>query len=262
MLLPGETTRTVMVDGTARTFILSVPASVTGKTPVPLVIDFHPLGQRASFQRRNSGYRELSETEGFIVAWPEGIQQAWNVGPCCTESRDVDDVGFARGIVADVAAQTCIDPKRVYAAGFSMGGGMSHYLGCHAADVFATVVPSAFDLFEENAPDCKPSRPITVLSFRGTADPIAYYDGGESKPPVSGYSLPYVHFLGAEDTFKRWAELNQCTDMPQPTGAGNCVVHSQCKDGVEVTLCTAEGGGHTTGDAKLGWEMMKKHPLP
>ena len=40
----------------------------------------------------------------------------------------------------------CVDPKRVYAAGFSMGGGMAHYLACHAADVFAAVAPSAFDL--------------------------------------------------------------------------------------------------------------------
>jgi polyhydroxybutyrate depolymerase len=224
------------------------------------VVDLHPLSQTAEFQRGNSGYRALSDTENFIIAWPQGIQNVWNVGPCCTESRDIDDVGFARALVADVSKQVCVDPKRVYADGYSMGGGMSHYLGCHAADIFAAIAPSAFDLLEENSPDCKPARPITEIQFRGTSDPIVPYKGGASSPPV-GYPLPQIHFLGAEGTFKRWAELNGCTDTPTTSSPG-CQVYKECKEGVEVTLCTTQGGSHTTGDAKLGWEMMKKHPMP
>ena len=61
----------------------------------------------------------------------------WNVGPCCV--ANVDDVAFAKALVTDVEKVACIDPKRVYAVGFSMGGGMTHYIGCHAADVFAAV---------------------------------------------------------------------------------------------------------------------------
>jgi len=258
-LKPGETTRTVMVGGMARKFILRVPASYSGKA-VPLMVDFHPLGQSSEFQRGNSGYMALAESEGFVIAWPQGIQNVWNVGPCCTQSREIDDVGFAKALVADVSSQVCVDPKRVYAGGFSMGGGMSHYLACHAADVFAAVAPSAFDLLEENSPDCKPARPITEITFRGTADFIAPYAGGASSPPVA-YTLPQIHFLGAEGTFKRWAEINQCMGMPMDTGSG-CKTYSQCAAGVEVTLCTTQGGGHSTGDAKLGWEMLKKHPMP
>ena len=59
---------------------------------------------------------------------------------------NVDDVAFARALVAQVSTTACIDPKRVYATGFSMGGGMAHYLACHAADVFAAVAPASFDL--------------------------------------------------------------------------------------------------------------------
>lgn len=259
-LKAGDTPRTVMVGGTARKFILHVPASYAADQPAPLVVDLHPLGQTADFQRGNSGYRELSEEEGFIVAWPQGIQNVWNVGPCCTESREVDDVGFAKALVTDVSSQVCVDPKRVYADGYSMGGGMAHYLACHAADVFAAVAPSAFDLLEENSPDCKPSRPITEITFRGTSDLIAPYRGGASTPPVS-YPLPQIHFLGAEGTFKRWAELNECTGTPTAT-SGGCETYTTCKAGVEVTLCTTQGGGHVTGDAKIGWEMLKKHPMP
>jgi len=259
-LKPGETNYTLMINDMPRTFILHVPAGYSGEA-MPLVVDFHPLGQSKEFERGNSGYRQLSESEGFIVAWPQGIQNAWNVGPCCTESREIHDVEFARALVADVSKRVCVDPKRVYATGYSMGGGLSHYLACHAADVFATVAPSAFDLFEENSPQCQPARPISVISFRGTLDPIAPFNGGPSSPPTMGYRLPDVHFLGAQATFKRWAELDGCTGEPSDSGSG-CKTYTSCKDGVEVTLCVAQGGSHVTGDAKRGWATMKQHPMP
>jgi polyhydroxybutyrate depolymerase len=135
-LAPGETTRSIQVAGTARSYILHVPPSYAGVAPVPLVIDFHPLLGDGATQRNGSGYRALSDQEGFIVAWPNGIDRAWNVGPCCTTSRTVDDVAFARAMVTEIESLGCVDPKRVYAAGYLMGGGMSHYLACHAADVF------------------------------------------------------------------------------------------------------------------------------
>jgi polyhydroxybutyrate depolymerase len=256
---PGEATSTVQVGGTARTFILHVPQSYTGKTPVPFVLDWHGLGSSGADQEGISGYKALSDQEGFIIAWPDGIDQAWNIGPCCTTSRTVDDLGFARAIVDDVKKRACIDPKRVYADGYSMGGGMSHYLACNAADIFAAVAPSAFDLLTEDEEPCRPTRPITVIFFRGTADPIVPYAGGASTPP-NGLNVT-IHFLGAEATFKRWAELDGCTGMPMDTGGG-CMTYTECKEGAAVTLCTTQGGSHDPGDPKVGWEMLKKHPMP
>jgi poly(3-hydroxybutyrate) depolymerase len=98
----------------------------------------------------------------------------------------------------------------VYATGVSMGGGMSHYLACEAADTFAAVAPAAFDLLEENT--CAPSRPISVLSARGTSDRIVRYEGGASTPP---HGVPTtIHFRGAQGTFKEWARINGCLGTP------------------------------------------------
>jgi polyhydroxybutyrate depolymerase len=258
-LPPGDTSRTLQVNGTARSYKLHIPKSYTGKGAVPFVIDWHSLMGNAAGQERLSGYRALSDQEGFIVAWPTGIDQAWNVGPCCTKSRAVDDVAFAKAIVADVKARACVDAKRVYSTGYSMGGGMSHHLACNAADVFAAVAPAAFDLLADDEQPCTPKRPITVISFRGTADPIVPYAGGSSRPP-NGLNVT-IHFLGAEKTFQKWAQLNGCTGTATTT-AGGCRTYTQCKEGSEVTLCTKQGGSHEPGDAKLGWQMLKKHPMP
>ena len=152
---------------------------------MPLVTDWHPILTDNVFEKGNSGYQAKSETEGFLVVWPNGIDNAWNVGPCCTTSRDVDDVGFARAMIAQIEQSACIDPKRVYAVGYSMGGGMSYKLACDAADIIAAVAPSAFELMEDNEWHCEPSRPITVIAFNGTADFIVPYAGGASARPMA-----------------------------------------------------------------------------
>lgn len=243
-----------------RSYILHVPTGYTGKTPVPLVLDFHPILSTGSYERSNSGYASLADGDGFVVAFPNGIDNAWNIGPCCTTSRTVDDLGFAKSLVTTLEGQACVDPKRVYAVGYSMGGGLSHYLACNAADVFAAVAPAAFDLLQDSEEPCHPSRPITEISFRGTADPIVPYDGGASMPP-NGLNVT-IHFLGAQGTFQKWTQLDGCTGSPSAADSHGCSTYSQCKAGVEVTLCTTQGGGHVTGDPNIGWAMLKKHPMP
>jgi hypothetical protein len=106
-----------------------------GVSAVPFVLDFHGLGGSGMQQQSSSGFQAVADREGFLIAFPDGIDNAWNIGPCCTNSRDVDDVGFAKAMIAAISAAGCVDPQRVYATGFSMGGGMSQYLACHAADV-------------------------------------------------------------------------------------------------------------------------------
>ena len=78
--------------------------------------------------------------------------------------------------------------------------------------------------------------------------------------PPNGLDVT-IHFLGAEATFKRWADLDGCTGMPTDTGGG-CMTYSECKAGAAVTLCTTQGGSHDPGDPNVGWEMLKKHPMP
>jgi polyhydroxybutyrate depolymerase len=184
----------------------------------------------------------------------------------------VDDVAFATALVAQVETKACIDTKHVYAVGFSMGGGMSHYIGCHAADVFAAVAPTAFDLLGTsanaktgNVADCKPSRPMPVLSFRGTQDTIAIYGGGDSSL-VSG--MP-IYFLGAEATWKQWATIDGCTDTPTypatPTSdTYNCAYYKQCQGGVQVGVCINDyqHAYASAAGAQTGWTFLKQFSLP
>jgi polyhydroxybutyrate depolymerase len=260
VLKAGDTTQTVMVGSTSRSFLLHVPAKYDGSQAVPLVVDFHGMGSSGSMERSSSSYPAQTDPEGVIMAFPTGLPgpsgNSWNVGPCCV--ANVDDVAFARALVAQVQKSACIDPKRIYAVGFSLGGGMSHYLACHAADLFAAVAPAAFDLLEDNVDECKPARPITVVSFRSTGDPLVKYAGGYSAV-VTG--MP-ITFLGAKGTFDKWAQLDQCTGAASAEDAAGCAKYATCAAGVELVLCTKQGGGHDPGNASVAWPILKKHVLP
>jgi polyhydroxybutyrate depolymerase len=144
-----------------------------------------------------------------------------------------------------------------------MGGGMTQQLACKAADVFAAGAPSSFDLTKENTSDCSPARPISMFLFRGMSDAIVPFAGGPTTPPTSNVSGVTVTFYGAQKTFQTWGMLDGCTDQPkmvQGDSSVMCQGYSQCKDGVEVVLCT-NGGGHAQGPAAVLWGMLKKHGL-
>ena len=251
---PGNSNHTMQVGGRSRTYVLHVPTGYTGKTAVPLLVDFHPHGSTGPAWQTDSPYPKVVVGEGVVSAYPSAVGD-WDVGPCCADG--VDDVEFARAVVKEVEGIACIDVKRVYAAGFSMGGGMTNYVACHASDVFAAFAPAAFDLLQEIVTDCKPSRPITVASFRGTADPYVPYEGG-----LSDLVKP-INFLGAVNTMKKWAELSGCTGSAADEGSGcQGYAASQCQDGVEIVLCTKQGGGHEAANASLIWPVIKRHALP
>lgn len=259
-LSSGDQNKTITVKGVPRKYILHVPSGYTGKTPVPLLVDFHPIGGSASGQSSGTLYKAKVDADGGISVYPDGLTgpmgQAWNVKGCCTTNSD--DTAFARALVAEVKTLACIDPKRVYAAGFSMGGGMTHFTACHIADIFAAAAPAAFDLLKENVDICKPVRPITMVIFRGTDDRVVPYDGGPSSV-VSG--MP-INFLGAKQSAAKWAELNKCTGSISAEDGNGCATYSNCAGGVQVTLCTKKGGGHEQGDGSIGWPILKKYTLP
>jgi polyhydroxybutyrate depolymerase len=259
-LSAGDMTRTVRVGSGSRSYVLHIPAAYDGSRPAPLVVDFHANGGSGSLERSTSLYPAVTDAEGVVMAFPTGLSgplgPAWNVGPCCV--ANVDDVAFSRVLVAEVKTIACIDPKRIYATGTLTGGGMAYYLGCNAADVFAAIAPASFDLVEENVADCKPSRPISVISFRGTAAQLVPYAGGPSSF-VPG--MP-VTFLGAEASFQKWAELDQCGGSASSADGNGCSSYANCQDGVEVILCTKQGGGDDAGNATVAWPVLKRHRLP
>ncbi len=224
-------------DGEMRSYELYVPPSYDGTSPLPVVLNFHGLTSSGLLQQEGTKMDELASREGFLVAYPNGLDSSWNAGVCCGRSAEtnVDDVGFTRVVIEDLGERGCIDEARVYATGMSNGGFLSHRLACEAADLIAAAAPVAAVLgIEESA--CDPSRPIPIVQINGTADPLVAYEGGGLTDSPS-----------AQDSIDGWIARDSCTGEPVLTyenGAATCETVGDCDGEASVTLCSIEGAGH------------------
>jgi polyhydroxybutyrate depolymerase len=223
-------------DGLARRFDLYVPPGYDPEVAAPLVLNFHGNLSTPAEQAAFSGFEASAGPRGMLVAYPEGLGNSFNGGVCCGDAaaQDVDDVGFARAIVAEVSRTHCVDPRRVFVTGMSNGGHMAHRLACEAADVFAAAA-SVTGVLQLAPADCAPVRPISMLDFHGTGDVIVPYDGkGTGYPPVPEMMAGWAARDGCDaDSVEVFAE-----------GDTRCETWPGCADEVEVTLCTIAEGGH------------------
>ena len=97
------------------------PSTATAEDALPLILNFHGNPSDAETHADYTNMDLTAENYGFYVVYPEGLNEAFNAGGCCADAT-ADDLGFARDLVAYIAAHACIDLDRVYATGFSNGG--------------------------------------------------------------------------------------------------------------------------------------------
>jgi poly(3-hydroxybutyrate) depolymerase/6-phosphogluconolactonase (cycloisomerase 2 family) len=277
-LTPGDHRRTLVFGGYSRIYDVHIPPGYDGSTPVPLVLDFHGFQGFPTDYAGFSGWRSLAASEGFIVAYPLGLfgqaeapevdtklGPSFNGGPlCCGGAANprnrIDDVGFARAIVQAVAAEANVDRARVYATGWSNGGGMSARLGCEAADLFAAVAPVEGPISLFPMSQCQPSRAIAVIEFAGLHDPGIPYPG-----PLT-------------QNFAYWRDVDGCgsgaPDDQVDFGTSYCETYRSCSAGVQVALCSIEASqvspapGHALyfnpdlDVAQTAWEFLSQFRLP
>ena len=237
---PAIQHHTIDVGGLQRPYRLYVPLSVDRDQPAPLVLVLGGVGNSVESMVSATEFDRLAETEGFIVAYPEGVKETWNAGYCCLgrDTSGPDDVAFLGRLIDVVGADNRIDPARVFATGVSVGGMMAYRLGCDLADRIAGIGSVAGAMILE---DCHPSKPVAVIEIHGTADGLVPYDGGRTAGGATRPSPPTVAVAG------RWAELNRCPTSPatQTEGPVTTSTWSGCANGTAVKLVTIEGGGHT-----------------
>lgn len=273
----GDLEYRMTYDGMERSYILHVPPGYDSSQPVALVLAFHGITLDAGEMMRISGFNHQSDEEGFLVAYPNasGSQMSWNGGHCCGEAakNNVDDVGFVRAVIAEITAAYNIDPKRIYATGFSNGAILVYRLACEMADQIAAIGPVSATQALEDKQACRPSRPVAVIHFHGTADEPNPYNGGVSPGGVQ--------FISVNDAISFWINANGCPAQAQQDVSGSIIhdVYAPCREGSSVELYTVTGGMHAWpgGEAvnqrmgeptmeisatSLMWEFFNSHPIP
>ena len=262
-----------------RDYDLVLPASHACATPIAVAIVLHGGGSNKEGMRKlacpegdlasDRCLHRVANAAGIAVVYANGTNaiggklidpngvRTWNAGggqngyicvsgAACTSG--IDDMAYLRALVADLATRMTIDPKRVFATGFSNGAAMSQRIACQAADVFAAVAPVSGENQFALA-GCAPSRPVAVLDIHGTLDACWPYAGG------NGGCIDNGLYVSVATTLAGWAARNGCgalptlTTLPPRPGVadGTSVVrhdYAGCVAGGALTHLEVVGNGH------------------
>jgi polyhydroxybutyrate depolymerase len=207
-----------------------------------------------------TGFTAKSDKEGFIVVYPQGLVQRWNVG-FGSLKFDTDDVGFINELINRLEQKYAIDPNRIYVTGFSNGAMMAYLLGAALSDKIAAIAPVAGSVGAmmnnvlEIIPD--PSQPVSVIVFHGTADTSVLYEGDG--------------FLSVAESVAFWVRHDECFINPQNETSSNGQViksvYSGGLNGTEVVLYTIVNLAHDWPTTPINatdiiWNFFISHPKP
>jgi poly(3-hydroxybutyrate) depolymerase len=233
---PGTTPNynTITSSGTSRRYLLRYPASYSNTHPYRLVIAYHWVSGSAN-QVLDCNAEGIScyTTQGpFFGLWnlandttifiaPDGLNGSWpNTGG--------QDLVFTDDVLNQVKSDLCIDESRIFANGFSVGGGMTYAIACDRADVFRAVAVYSGGKLSGCVDGTKP---IAYYASHGTGDGTISIGLGRSLRD---------HFV----------QVNGCTPMtpldPIPgSGLHYCTTYVGCSAGHPVRWCEFDGALHT-----------------
>jgi polyhydroxybutyrate depolymerase len=269
------------VDGYTRSYLVNLPANYNDSNNFPLVIALHGLGGSAAQMERDYKLTNKSNSAGFVIVYPEGVQsdgklgiRTWNAGNCCdfAMEQQIDDVKYIRLLIQKLTATYKIDPKRIYATGMSNGAMMVYRLGCELSGQLAAMAPVSGTLMT-TAP-CAPARAMPVLHIHSVQDTKVPYAGG--------YGLAHYYFPPVDSALQVWSRIDGCNALPYVVTDTTLYTHTQygnCNNNTTVQLYLTKDGGHSwpgglparpAADAPsaafdatdLIWDFFKKHALP
>ena len=192
--------REIIVDGKTRKYWLYVPASVAGKTDVPVVFSLHGRGNNDKPEDTGKPiFTSLANEKGFIVVYPQGRNAGdaqdikdypgddWkkgfggNTGWEATGKENAD-TKFIKALVDQIQSDyktknatnnnISVNPKRFYLCGFSMGGMMTYACAKVLNGTFAAYGSCGGFPLNEFHMNLATENPIPFIHLHGTNDGV------------------------------------------------------------------------------------------
>lgn len=212
----GRNDYTISVDDTPRDFIIHVPTGYDPNQPTPLVFMYHGTNGTGGAVYESTNWVRKAEEVTAIVVFPSSWHyflitendeaKKWNdvgldrlTGP---DAELKDDVKFTRMMLDLVLATFNIDEKRIFATGFSNGGGfVSTRLMIEMADTFAAFTTSGSGT-KLSEPGFAANMPAPVsrsyYSIMGTRDDVISAGQGVPLPfPFDADEIVHHEMFGA-----------------------------------------------------------------
>ena len=182
------TTESLTVDVQTRTYLQYIPVDFDTAEEVPLVLCFHAGAGVAEDQLAIGDLRDIADEERFILVYPQALPDPNDGGSTnwqVVTSGDLpftfpnphSDIDFVAALIDEMHALHGVDLSRVYAMGYSNGGGFVYDLACRLNDHITGVGAVARTMYAESYANCETTHPTPVVTILGTIDFNSNYDG-------------------------------------------------------------------------------------
>lgn len=201
------------------------------------------------------GFNDMADQQGFIVGYPEALNEYWNDGRedsiSLSHYDEVDDVGFIDKLITYSIDSFRVDPEQIFVAGLSNGGLMTYKLACELSPRIKGIAAVSATLALDQIVTCSADTTVSVMMINGTRDPVMPYAGGEMVlDDISQGSV-----LSTDATVSYWLEDNKCKDKFSKRDVPNSntfdetrserFIYNNCENDAKVVLILVTNGGHT-----------------
>ncbi len=237
--LNAQTLKTITWDGVERQYLEYVPTSYSDAEAAPILFMLHGMGDDIDNFFHATRIQNVAEEQGWIIICPQALEfnyeipmlgsqnfgACWNVGSTVsvdfnmygmpfsfdvTVSDGVDDEGFLLAALEATKTEYNVDQDKIFFAGFSLGGFMSHRMAINHGDIINSIA-AVSGVIGNDLTDLTPIANVNVLQIFGTSDEMITYDGGMiSLQSLGSYNLG----LPVEQTVEYWRAFNQCDETP------------------------------------------------
>jgi polyhydroxybutyrate depolymerase len=244
--------KTMNYYGKNRSYKVHLPPAYNSANSYALVLVFNAWTHTMDITESHTKMSIKADSANFIVVYPDGIagsNKEWNHDGRYT----IDDVGFITELIDTLITDYSIDTKRIFAAGFSNGGGMACRLAFEFPERIAAAAPVCGSFTWTKA---KAKRPAPIIHFTAKND-------GDSYPGVQSF----ISF---------WKSLNNIVTGPDTLLAIQGAAGTRWKgdDSTEFRLYVTDIGGHSWPGGNVSfdtpsqlisadyllWEFFKAHP--
>ena len=260
--VPSSSERKVTIDDLERSYLLYIPPGLDSQQPVPVVFAFHGYGEKARGMQRDSGLNDVADLANYLVVYPKGVFNSWNIGdelPGYAVEHKIDESAYVREMLSDLSTIVNIDPKQIYAVGFSQGGQLAYRLACDMSDTLAAIA-SVSGGMEYNA--CQPSQAVSILHVHGLVDSTAPVSGGGIYQPSP-----------VENGIDAWVQFDDCMGSAQVETQNEGIrlithtAYASCQANTAVELYIIENGTHDWPSyfmpiSEIIWDFFATHPKP
>ncbi len=217
-----------------REFYVFIP-STAKEINNPAIIAFHGFESNANAMRYLISPDLLAQEYGFVMVYPQGNNNNWNVGiGNDTLLSNADDFEFISQMIDTLIFKYKINKDEIFSLGFSEGAQMAASYTCKFPGKISAVGMVSYIYKPEF---CNFTKKIPVAVINSKEDKIVPFEGGGKFNHISHDS--------AVSYFKSLNQTNPMSSVVVNKNTAKCISYKNISENVEVIDCICSKGGHT-----------------